>query len=77
MFASHMSGLLLFATEHVHANNLTFGRNVAEYHQLVEWLAITSLTLWMAVLATMLVRMLMHHVWYRYRYPTYRNNPPT
>lgn len=76
MFVLYVPGLF-FAANRVHASNLTFGRNVAEYHQLVEWLTVTSFVLWTVVLVTMLMRIVMHYVWYRYRYPLYRNNPPT
>lgn len=46
---------------------LTFGHDAAQFRQLVTFLATVSLVLWVCVLATMIVRLLLCHVWYRGR----------
>jgi len=76
MLVSHISGLVWLVATRLHASDLTFGRNVAEYRQLVEWLALASVALWVAVLTTIALRLAICHIWFRYRYPGPRNNTP-
>lgn len=76
MAIAHVSESL-FAAVNTSASDQTFGRNIAEYQQLIELLAIMSIALWVTVLATILVRFVVCHVWYRRRYPLQRDNPPT
>ena len=55
---------------------LAFGRDAAQFKQLVAFLATVSLVLWACVLVTMIARALLCHVWYRNRQPMQPNDLP-
>jgi hypothetical protein len=55
---------------------LTFGRETAQFKQLIAFMAILSVTLWTLVALTLLARMLFCHVWYRRRYVNRDNKLP-
>ena len=69
---------MYFAVLLTHASQPTFGRDAAQFKQLVAFLTAVSLVLWVCVLATMVFRILMCHVWYRRRQPLSSNHlsPP-
>jgi len=59
-----------------HTAHLTFGRNTAQFKQLVAMLALVSVILWSIVLLTTVARILLCHVWYRRQYASSRTNMP-
>jgi hypothetical protein len=61
-----------------HTSRLTFGRETAQFKQLLGMMAIVSVVLWSCVLITMLARLWYGHIWYRRRHQPQRiNTPPT
>jgi hypothetical protein len=48
-----------------HASRLAFGREAAQFHTLLSFMAVVSVVLWTVVLATLLLRWYLGHVWYR------------
>lgn len=65
-----------FATLHTQTAQLTFGHDAAQFKQLVAFLAAVSLVLWGCVIATMVYRILVCHVWYRRRQPLQTSDLP-
>jgi uncharacterized membrane protein len=61
----------------VFASQPTFGREIAQFKELVGFLAIVSVVLWAIVIITMVLRMWLCHIWYRRRYRTHHEVPPT
>lgn len=51
-----------------YAAQLSFGREAAQFKQLIAFMAIVSLVLWFCVLVTILARMWFGYVRYRRRY---------
>jgi uncharacterized membrane protein len=61
-----------------HASDLTFGRDIAQFKELIGLLAVISIVLWIIVLITILIRLYLCHVWYPRRYhPSNPNLPPS
>ncbi|HUB93435.1 MAG TPA: hypothetical protein VMB52_02940 [Verrucomicrobiae bacterium] len=50
-----------------HATQLTFGRETAQFKEFLTFMTVVSVILWVIVLATMLLRLWLGHVWYRKR----------
>jgi len=57
-----------------HTSRLAFGREVAQFHTLLAFMAVVSAVLWTVVLATLLLRWYLGHVWYRRRLRTDDSN---
>lgn len=56
---------------------LTFGRETAQFKQLIAFMAMVSIIIWSIVIATMIVRLVARHVLYRKRYSASRSNFPS
>jgi heme/copper-type cytochrome/quinol oxidase subunit 2 len=59
------------------ASNLTFGRETAQFRELVTILAAVSIVLWLIVFATILARLYLCHVRYRRPYQQTSPGPPS
>lgn len=46
---------------------LTFGRETAQFKQLIAFMAAVSIVIWGIVFITMLARLFLCHIWYRRR----------
>jgi hypothetical protein len=59
------------------SSHLTFGRQTAQFKQLLAVMAIVSVAIWSIVFITMIAR-LVSQLWYRHRYmPPPADLPPT
>jgi membrane protein insertase Oxa1/YidC/SpoIIIJ len=60
-----------------HTSHLTFGRQTAQFKQLIAFMAIVSIVTWSIVIVTIVIRMIMCHIWYRKHYaPSRIIGPP-
>lgn len=59
-------------------SHLTFGRDMAQFKQLITFLTALSLALWACVLVSFAARVVLCHIWYRRResLPPNRLPPP-
>ncbi len=57
-----------------HASGLTFGREQAQFHELLVFMAIISTVLWTIVLVTLLLRWYLSYTWSRHQLPADNSN---
>ena len=60
----HSQNYTTWALSGVGLADLTFGRSSAHYWQLIAYLAIVSIVLWLLVIVTTLIRFTVHLAWY-------------
>jgi hypothetical protein len=67
--------MIIADTLHTTAH-LTFGRETAQFKQLIALLALVSIVLWSVVLLSMIARLVLCRIWGRQAYSSTRTNLP-